>query len=61
MLEKPRQVGDDQDPLVGRVSAVHFGLATLHDLVGVTAGAQHRHEYEVALLRKTASAWHGAW
>ena len=27
----------------GRVAAVHGGLATLHDLVGVTAGAQHRH------------------
>ena len=24
----------------GRVSDVHFGLATLHDLVGVTAGAK---------------------
>jgi hypothetical protein len=28
----------------GRVSDVHFGLATLHDLVGVTAGAKPRHD-----------------
>ena|SRR5688500_16666155 len=32
-----------------------------YDLVGVTAGAKHRHEYHVALLLKKASAWHGAW
>ena len=28
----------------GHVSHVHFGLATLHDLGGVTAGAKHRNE-----------------
>jgi hypothetical protein len=45
----------------GRVSDVHFGLATFHDLVGVTAGTKHRNEYHVALLLKKASAWHGEW
>jgi len=45
----------------GRVSDVHFGLATLHDLVGVTGGAKHRNEYHVALLLKKASAWHVEW
>src|SRR5262245_25546690 len=30
--------------VTGRVSDVHFGLATLHDLVGVTAGAKHRND-----------------
>ena len=45
----------------GRVSDVHFGPATLPDLVGVTAGAKHRNEYHVALLLKKASAWHGEW
>ena len=29
---------------LGRVSDVHFGLATPHDLIGVTAGAKHRHD-----------------
>jgi hypothetical protein len=47
--------------MVGRVSDVHFGLATLHDLVGVTAGTKHRNEYHVALLLKKASAWHVEW
>ena len=38
--------------LVGRVSDVHFGLVTLHDLVGVTAGAKHRHA--ITKLAKTS-------
>jgi hypothetical protein len=46
---------------LGRVSDVHFGVAILHDLVGVTAGAKHRNECHVALLQKKASAWHGEW
>jgi hypothetical protein len=45
----------------GRVADVHCGLATVHDLVGVTAGAKHRHAYHIALLLQKASAWHGAW
>jgi hypothetical protein len=38
---------------------VHFGLVTLHDLVGVTAEAKHKHEYHVTLLLQKASsmAW----
>ena len=43
----------------GHVSDVHFGLATVHDLVGVIAGAKHRNESHVTLLLKQASAWHG--
>jgi hypothetical protein len=35
---------DDGVTIPGRVSDVHFGLATLHALVGVTAGAKHRHD-----------------
>ena len=34
-----------EDAQFGRVSDVHFGLATLHALVGVTAGAKHRYAY----------------
>jgi len=45
----------------GRVSDLHFGLATLYDLVDVIASAKHRNEYPVALLLKKASAWHGEW
>jgi hypothetical protein len=45
----------------GRVADVHFGVATLHDLVGVTAGAKHRNASHVALLLKKASAWLGEW
>jgi hypothetical protein len=45
----------------GRVSDVHFSLATLPDKIAVTAGAKHRNEYHVALLLKKASAWHGEW
>src|SRR2546422_10521308 len=37
------------------------GLATLHDLVIVTAGAKHRHAYHVPRLLKKASPWHGEW
>jgi hypothetical protein len=37
-------------PKKGRVSDVHFGLAALHDLVGMTAGVKNRSEYHVALL-----------
>src|SRR5262249_47459845 len=47
--------------LFARVAEVHCGLATLHDLVGVTAGAKHRNECQAALLLKKASAWHEAW
>ena len=50
-----------QKDTIGRVSDVHCGLATLHDLVGVTAGTKHRNAYQVALLQKKASAWHGEW
>ena len=46
---------------IGRVTDVHFGLATLDDVVGVIEGAKHRHAYHGALLLKKASAWHGAW
>src|SRR5262245_37938048 len=34
----------------GRVAAVHFGLATLHDLVPVTGGTKRGHAYDDALL-----------
>ena len=49
------------DGMQGRVTDVHFGLATLDDVVGVIEGAKHRHAYHGALLLKKASAWHGAW
>src|SRR4029453_2319094 len=41
-------------PPSGRVSDVHFGLATLHDLGSMKAGAKHRSEYHVAFLPKKA-------
>ena len=52
-------VGRQSEMNLGRVSDVHFGLVTLHDRVGVTAEAQYRHEYHVALLLQKASsmAW----
>jgi hypothetical protein len=56
--ERPYMVGQSRG---GRVSDVHFGLATLHDQVGVIAGAKHRNEYHVAFLLKKASAWHVEW
>jgi hypothetical protein len=40
---------------------MHFGVATLHDLVGVTAEAKHRNASHVALLLKKVSAWLGEW
>jgi len=46
---------------LGRVADVHFGVAILHDLVGVTAGAKHRNASHVALLLKKASASLGEW
>ena len=33
-----------RDGLKGRVSDVHFGLAALHDLIGVTAGAKPQND-----------------
>ena len=48
-------------PPMGCVADAHCGLAALHDLVGVTAGATHRQAYYVALLLKKASAGQGAW
>jgi hypothetical protein len=68
--ERPYMVGQSRGGRVsdvhfglatGRVSDVHFGLATLHDQVGVIAGAKHRNEYHVAFLLKKASAWHVEW
>ena len=48
-------------PPMGCVADAHCGLAALHDVVGVTAGATHRHAYYVALLLKKASAGQGEW
>jgi hypothetical protein len=40
----------------GRVADVHFGLATLPDLGGVTAGTKPRNEtYSVLLLKQAAA------
>jgi hypothetical protein len=35
-----------------------FGLAAFDDLIAVTVGTQHRHEYQDALPLKQAAAWH---
>src|SRR5262249_45640942 len=48
-VESVRQTLSDVDAQKGvcsggRVSHVDFGLATLHDRVGVTAGTKHRNE-----------------
>jgi hypothetical protein len=45
----------------GRVSDVHFGLATVHDLGSVTVGTKPRNESHGALLLKQAAAWHVEW
>ena len=42
----------------GRVADVHFGLATLQDLGGVTAETKTRNESHGALLLKQTAAWH---
>ena len=46
------------DPGQGRVADVHFGLATLQDLGGVTAETKARNESHGALLLKQTAAWH---
>ena len=50
-----------QHGVFGRVSDMHFGLTTLHDLVGMTVGAKDRNAYDVALLLKKAAAWQVEW
>jgi hypothetical protein len=45
-------------PNKSRVSDVHFGLATLHDLIGMTVRTKYRNEYYIALLLHKTSAWH---
>jgi len=47
--------------ILGYVSDGHCELAALHDLGGVTAGAQLKHDPLSYRLLPEASAWHRAW
>jgi hypothetical protein len=47
--------------ILGYVSDGHCGLAALHALGGVTAGAQLKHDPLSYRLLPEASAWHREW
>src|SRR4029453_8294446 len=65
VLYHGRPAGRPWDRVAKQVWPVCRGArCSVHPLLhlgGVTAGAEHRDAYHVALLLKKASAWHGAW